>query len=396
MSDHLPSEIVEEILLRLPVKSVVKFTSVCKAWNSLIKNQTFIHDHLNHAIDQASNDSIFLNLCLSKDIGRGHYQKEDFYSLYSVNQQTDHHFSVERFPLSHLFQPDRHTLFAGICNGLVCYADYSLLHSATILIWNPLLRKYVVLPKPIMTCKKRDRQHYAKYDLCFGLGFDSKNNDYKVVRLMNLLSQQETPHVEVYSLVSHSWKRITVRVPQFLFRYLNYDWLPPVFVNGAIHWIVGRGDDFGYRFILSFDVTEETFQELMLPQKLNHRQCRVSRLLVVEGGHSLAVVVHSTIICRGRWRWVTDIWVMKEYGINESWTHVLHLGKSLNRGISNILALTGCGKVVAQFVDKAIVLVDPIKKSVERLGPGYSKTLAGTYVESLFFLNNNEPHVLSF
>ncbi|KAI9100774.1 hypothetical protein K1719_024136 [Acacia pycnantha] len=136
MSDHLPSEIVEEILHRLPVKSVVKFTSVCKAWNSLIKNQTFIHDRLNHAIDQASNDSIFLNLCLPKDIGRRQYQKDDFYSLYSVNQ-TDH-FSVERFPLSHLFRRDRDTLFAGICNGLVCYADYSPLHSATILIWNPL------------------------------------------------------------------------------------------------------------------------------------------------------------------------------------------------------------------------------------------------------------------
>ncbi|KAI9100786.1 hypothetical protein K1719_024148 [Acacia pycnantha] len=217
-----------------------------------------------------------------------------------------------------------------------------------------------------MTCKKRDLQHYAKYDVCFGFGFDSKNNDYKVVRLMNVRSEQETPLVEVYSLVSHSWKRITVRVPQSLF---NYDCLPPVFVN-------------------------ETFQELMLPQELNLRQCRVSRLLVVEGGHSLAVVVDRTVTHRGRW--VRDIWVMKEYGMNESWTQILHLGKSLNRGISNILALTGCGKVVARFVDKAIVLVDPIKKSVERLGPGYSKTFAGTYVESLFFLNNNEPHVLSF
>ncbi|OMP03624.1 hypothetical protein COLO4_10294 [Corchorus olitorius] len=44
MSDSfdLPQELVVEILVRLPIQDLVKFTAVCKSWNSLIKNPTFI------------------------------------------------------------------------------------------------------------------------------------------------------------------------------------------------------------------------------------------------------------------------------------------------------------------------------------------------------------------
>ncbi|XP_028784476.1 F-box/kelch-repeat protein At3g23880-like [Neltuma alba] len=203
MSDRLPQEIVEEILHRLPVKSLVKFITVCRAWNSLITNRTFISDHLNRTIEASnSGGSLFFQFCLKKYKRQIHLHQEEFYSLYSVNQQTNH-FSVERFPLSHLFRRDRLDIFAGTCNGLVSAADYSSFHSATILIWNPLLRKYLVLPKPIMTCKKRKRQLYDDYHLHFGFGFDSKNNDYKVIRLMILCAEQDTPHVEGFSFLEN-------------------------------------------------------------------------------------------------------------------------------------------------------------------------------------------------
>ncbi|XP_028751227.1 F-box/kelch-repeat protein At3g23880-like [Neltuma alba] len=316
MSDRLPQEIVEEILHRLPVKSLVKFITVCRAWNSLITNRTFVSDHLNRTI-QASNSrgSLFFQFSLIGYKGQINLHPEQFYSLYSVNQQTDH-FSVERFPLSHLFRRDRPQIFAGTCNGLVCAADYSSFHSTTILIWNPLLRKYLVLPKPIMTCKNRKSQLDDKYHLHFGFGFDSKNNDYKVIRLMILCAEQDTPHVEVYSLVSRSWRIIDVTVPPFYICYLRH-WFSPVTVNGAVHWVVGRRrcDGSRYKFILSFDVIEETFGELMLPQQSRKV---ASTLLAVEGGHSLSVVNHFM----KRNRRVFSVWVMKKYGIIESWTEV--------------------------------------------------------------------------
>ncbi|KAI9109321.1 hypothetical protein K1719_019665 [Acacia pycnantha] len=394
MPDHLPPEIVLEILYRLPGKSLVKFTCVCKAWNSLITDQTFIYDHLNRTI-QVSNDNniLFFHLYFYEFRGQRrhllmHHENEYCYSLYSVNKQTNHSF-LERLPFSNLLFPHhRWPLFVSTSNGLVCLSDrYSPLDYETILIWNPFLRKYLVLPKPIKTFKKRELLEYSP---CFGFGFDSRNNDYKVIRLMDHWRTEDTPHVEVYSLVSRSWRSITVRVPQFRLR--GYNWLRTPFVNGAVHWIVSRrrSDGLDDTFILSFDVTEEKFRELTLPRQ---SEWIPSRLLVVEGGHLLAIVnqryKNQQLVC--------NIWVMKEYGIAESWTKLFEFDQSHYGGITDILALTRSGKVVmADLVDRAIFFVDPIKELVEPLAhPAYYTTYVGSYVESLFFINK-EPGVLSF
>lgn len=42
----LPYVLVEDILLRLPVKTLLKFTSVSREWNSRIKTQDFASKHL--------------------------------------------------------------------------------------------------------------------------------------------------------------------------------------------------------------------------------------------------------------------------------------------------------------------------------------------------------------
>ncbi|XP_076949277.1 F-box/kelch-repeat protein At3g23880-like [Bidens hawaiensis] len=45
MSDNIPFDIQAEIIKRLPVKSLIKFQSVCKAWNTLITSSDFIKHH---------------------------------------------------------------------------------------------------------------------------------------------------------------------------------------------------------------------------------------------------------------------------------------------------------------------------------------------------------------
>ncbi|KAI9085178.1 hypothetical protein K1719_032889 [Acacia pycnantha] len=248
----LLQEIVEEILHRLPVKSIVKCTSVCKAWNSLITRQTFVYDNLNRTIQPPNhNSSLFFQFrkLISPDDPRS-VHLEETYSLYSsVNQQTDQ-FSVER------------------------------------------------------------------------------NNDYKVVRLMNDRSTK--------------------------CRYKAYD--------------VAAYDEEGVR--------------------LNYR------LLPVEGGHLLAMVDH--VYVKTRSELVLCIWVMKDYGNTNSWTEIFRLDSELYGGIFKVLALTSSGKVVLILYGGAIVLVDPIKESVEPVGLAkMSEVFVSSFVESLFFLNK-EPDVLSF
>ncbi|KAF5765008.1 putative F-box domain-containing protein [Helianthus annuus] len=42
MSDHIPFEIQSEIMKTLPLKSLIRFQSVCKSWKSRIHSSDFI------------------------------------------------------------------------------------------------------------------------------------------------------------------------------------------------------------------------------------------------------------------------------------------------------------------------------------------------------------------
>ena len=49
----VPEVLVEEILLRLPPKSLLRLKSVCKSWNTLISGQYFVNKHLKFSINKA-------------------------------------------------------------------------------------------------------------------------------------------------------------------------------------------------------------------------------------------------------------------------------------------------------------------------------------------------------
>ncbi|KAL7142580.1 hypothetical protein ABFS83_08G132800 [Erythranthe nasuta] len=52
---NLPSELVEDILRRLPVKSLKRFRAVTKKWRSLIDSDRFVKLHLRHSLASLSN-----------------------------------------------------------------------------------------------------------------------------------------------------------------------------------------------------------------------------------------------------------------------------------------------------------------------------------------------------
>ncbi|KAI9077771.1 hypothetical protein K1719_040257 [Acacia pycnantha] len=206
--------------------------------------------------------------------------------------------------------------------------------------------------------------------------------DYKVVRLVVLNNEQDSPLVELYSLTSRSWSRISVRVPLF-FIPAHLKKIPQMFVNGALHWVVSRRLPGGkvQNFILSFDVVKETFGELMLPQQLNESPFMVS---ILEGGHQLALL-HTYSKKNIDF---FSIWVMKEYGIVESWTEILRRDLKRYGGIRTVLALTSSGKVMLRLCSGAIVLLDPMADTVKPLADQeHFHAFAGPYVESLFFMN---------
>ncbi|MCD7455566.1 hypothetical protein HAX54_028687 [Datura stramonium] len=176
--------------------------------------------------------------------------------------------------------------------------------------WNPSTRKSVKLPVPIFTSKRLDT-----FDYTLGFGFDPVTNDYKVVRVVHIHDQPMPPHVELYNLSSGVWKDIS----QVHLRYFFFHSTPQVYLNGASHWITFKLKEGPTRcWIVLFDMTDETFSEMMLPSSLvNEKHCDWMFLFVSE--ESLYLVDDNNVES------TTDIWMMREYGAPESWMKQLRI-----------------------------------------------------------------------
>ncbi|XP_061363804.1 F-box protein At3g07870-like [Gastrolobium bilobum] len=300
MSEYFPQEILLEILHRLPPKSLVKCTIVCKSWHSLITHPSFIYLHLRH-----SPSFLLLQLCNERpypNILNYTLRRDDFFLTDSS--------SVLRLP-SNL---EREFSVVGICNGLVCITSGEECY--TLIICNPCVRRYVRLPKP--------RDYPCLCIACVGFGFDSRTLDYKVVRIVCLLDDKRyglsPPVVEVYSLATGFWRTLDPAViPGFCLCCVGGD-DPHGFVDGVVHWGAKRmvGDAW-YYFVLSFHFEDEVFVEVVLPESLARVSFDYVTVTVVGGGCRKPLTVYHV---SGGLPCSCEIWVMKEYGVVESWNKV--------------------------------------------------------------------------
>ena len=255
-SRDLPEDLVVEILSRLPVKSLMRFKSVHKSWHALIRNHSFITQHHRWATsDNQGRGVVFTHkhqgqthvallsndtLEMSRDIEMLSFFPENFYRL----------------------------VIDGPCNGIFfLYGKSSeCLYGEEIMQWNPATRESKLLP--IIKQRSRYSGPYVAYN--FGFGIDPKTNDLKVVRIVYFF-QHKQPQFEVYNLSTDSWRVIDTPV-----RRLDYIFYPrfPSYLNGFYHWkargygITGRRD-FHY-FMLSFDMSNEVFQETQVPRVIKN------------------------------------------------------------------------------------------------------------------------------
>ncbi|KAF5935655.1 hypothetical protein HYC85_026784 [Camellia sinensis] len=195
MSDYFPEEVLIEILSRLPVKSLLRFTCVSKPWRSLITSPSFINTHLNKSTNNTLTHLLLLRYtCLNPN--------QEHYSL-RFDNKTFNHYAEFTSP----FKTHFYFRVVGTCNGLVCLSDDQFGDKHNIILWNPMIRKHVAHPKPILSLDS-----YIPYMSVLGFGFDLRTNDYKVVRISHFERRKNAiplPKVKVYSLKTGSWKALT-------------------------------------------------------------------------------------------------------------------------------------------------------------------------------------------
>ncbi|KAF9614662.1 hypothetical protein IFM89_019790 [Coptis chinensis] len=286
----LPDDIIEEILSRLPVKSLLKLRCVCKSWCTLISDPNFINLHLKHSLE--NNDQTIL---------RGHLASEVY--LLECKQRLVKLDSPPNLSMPSFMYNDG-TL--SCCNGLVCLTD----DGNTICLWNPSTRRHRILPQPLVA------RNPSGYTFNMGFAYNSIEKDYVVVRLVVTARFQNLCEVEIYSLRDNSWTRI-----QNISHTICRDNKGVVFFVGALHWLGVRDVDYlGIKvmpdIIIALDVTSKKFREFQLPQ-CEHINLEWKRL-----GNQCwtSISILNGCLCIMRENDIHDeVWVMKEYGTKESW-----------------------------------------------------------------------------
>ncbi|XP_050218357.1 F-box protein At3g07870-like [Mercurialis annua] len=365
MSVYFPEEVILQIFHKLPVKKLGQCATVCKSWRSLIKNPSFIIAH--------SNNQTHEPLLLLRFVSNG----KEHYSIHFDNQSLQTHMRFNS-PVLECENINLYFRVIGSCKGMICLADDLAIFTYTYVLWNPLIRKFKRLPVPNFTFET-----HGDFDAFIGFGFDSVGSDFKLLRFVMLRalegSEKPQPRVEVFSLNTGVWKDITGIAP----KYEIVGKGTQAFVNGFIHFMGYRGHR---NVILRFHVEDEVFQRIKLPDSLVYglgTQMCVSRYK-----ESSIAVFYKTIFGPIEWQ----VWVMKEYGVVESWTKILSFGESM--GLPTPLGFRKNGDLMIECCDGDIISLEPESRKIKRLGirgkkPGYY-SFVDSYEESLVLFDRGK------
>ncbi|KAL4600509.1 hypothetical protein ACB092_11G203600 [Castanea dentata] len=371
MSDYLPEEVVLEILHRLPVKSLIQFRCVSKSWNSLITSSVFINSHLTLSLSLPSNSNNLIVRQFVDDSCVEHYK------LIDVNNDSFDQIQSIEFPLTSRLV--HHFVLIGSANGL-----FSLHEHERFILWNPSIRKFITLPKPCITVKT-----HGKVTCRLAFGFDPRTNDYKVVRIAfpyrtDMSEEAKPPLIETYSLNEGSWRITSAPFPPGIG---FSDWCrPAASLNGAVHFAVHDKYKPGCPLVLSFDLGDEVFRVISVPNGAFHTGNYVHTSVI---GGSLSLLCHDTY--RHTVNKCCSIWVMKEYGVVDSWTKQFTV--NLNGGeIIRVLGLQGNGNLLVEANGRfgsELSSYDPKSEQVKNLGicGGPYYFCIDIYMENLVLLN---------
>ncbi|KAF7148014.1 hypothetical protein RHSIM_Rhsim03G0162000 [Rhododendron simsii] len=226
-------DLLTEILIRVPVKSLLRFKSVSKHWLSLIATPHFARCR---NPDPCSVSGLFLY-----SSGRRLNSGLNFIPLQNDGNPTDGNFTT--FPSG--------MKILSSCHGLLCCTSFSRgNHQFHIL--NPTTKQFTSLPQP--------RGEVKGLSLCFD---PCRSPYYKVVCVLGTVSvlsrepyQSEWRYqIEIYSSETGTWRPSG----EPFIGDLNTQFLGGVYWHGAIHWFNTWGDS------LYFDIEDERLGILPMP-----------------------------------------------------------------------------------------------------------------------------------
>ncbi|XP_050378853.1 F-box/kelch-repeat protein At3g06240-like isoform X3 [Argentina anserina] len=325
MSDYLPDECLTEVLVRVPVKSLMRFRCVAKTWHSLISSPAFIATHLNHARHKASHgersklqDQIILfrhySACEYADEDDHGYRtwitsdEEECFALHKDDESFPHSPTLNLKP-PHNMWSGQYFPIVGLMNGIVCLVDWS-----RCIFWNPSLN--------------------TTMETSFRTG------------------------------------------------------------AGAFHWVAHTppGQGSSSNVIVAFDMENEVFYEIALPSCLSSKPHLNMTVVLLNG--SLVLVPDNEVY--GDSYYSNSVWIMKEYGVVESWTKLFDIDIG-EQGVRRVITFRNNGELLLNSDGKELLSYEPYTRETRDLhfkvrpsdGTSYEtgSYFVDTHMESLVLLN---------
>lgn len=280
-----PEELVSEILLSLPPKSILRCRAVCKDWRRITSDDAFLLAH--HHRQQPRRLLSFV-----RDVGP---RRDLDYCIETLDLHTNQLRSVVRFTdsgLSH-YDDSPFKVYAA-CDGLLLMSYYTRLH-----LWNPATRQWCSAYPPAL-----------QHDTIMGLYAHGcpHSREYRVLYYRSI-GVAPTFYINTVGTENERviWPETSSgSVTQWLQREpLNLRLDKPCLFSSNLHW---PPCSTGLKCLLVFDTVAEVFQWLQGPTELGH----MTWLLEMEG----TLAISSSNIGGSE----VDLWLLQDYK-SAIWVH---------------------------------------------------------------------------
>ncbi|KAL0731359.1 hypothetical protein Bca4012_027453 [Brassica carinata] len=262
---YIPQDVVQEILVRLAVKSLLRFKAVSKSWRSEIESRLFQERYLRHQhksrnpsilVFDDDNDNNTISACVrTLSVGA---------TSLSLENHNTYHLHLQ--PSTFIFPCVTNTgiRITESCDGLTCIYSTFLTY-----VINPATRWYRKVPesrcqarvkalmeRDLIAIKER-RVPQIKSFPALGFGKDNITGIYKLVWLWSSTylngDDQNNNTCEVFSFDSNNntWNDVVVSCPAPVIHGMS-----PVHAHGSLHWLI---DSLLETQLLSLDLHTETF-----------------------------------------------------------------------------------------------------------------------------------------
>ncbi|CAN6821308.1 unnamed protein product [Brassica oleracea] len=234
-STSFPVDLTTEILLRLPEKSVAKFSCVSKLWSSIITDPYFIN------LFQTQS----LQICFQKDDNL-------FFSSIPQNSNRSYFSTSLSFDQTKLPENCSHWSSTESVHGLICFHK-----SDKLIAWNPSTRQFLVLPNLLPSSN----------DTILFLGYDPIERKHKVMCIPRNRTFHKCQVLTLGSdLISWLWRRVGTNQAHStsVFTYGRC-------VEGVIYYLAYSSRR-SHMVMMSFDVRSAKFHMIELPCNFTGRR----------------------------------------------------------------------------------------------------------------------------